>query len=109
MRIRFWKRPKYFDFMQHKARQAKLKAEWIGGLILTALGVEGVGVAGSTVSLGFLGTISVSTLSTIIGEVVLTVLMTGLSYGLNAMTAKSGRVGQLASGGLLLYRRGEWR
>lgn len=110
MRLKFWKRPRYFDFEKHRTPQVILH-EFISGILTAIWGiVTSIGSAFSATSVT--GIAIGGTVYGVSGGILTSIAAMGVSMALstlaNSLMTKSGDTATpVASGGLLLYQRKE--
>jgi hypothetical protein len=103
MRLKFWRKPHYFDFSVPRRKTDVTLREFISGII-TAIGTtlatalssaaEAIGLSWGLVELGY-------SVGMFMGSVLVYAMIGGLLYGLSyALTPKSGKQSSLSTGGL---------
>ena len=101
MRLKFWKKPKYFDFSRARRRVSVTLNDFTALVATIAALISYIPAAlgAGTIASYTIGTIAASAIVYGAASLALTTIM-------SALTSKSGEQGAMPAGGLMLYRKG---
>jgi hypothetical protein len=104
MRTKFWKKPGYFDFSSHRRKPTVILHEFFSTITAAVTAVYTF-LTGPTVIGISIGDTVYGISAATIGSILVSAAGIGISMTVSSLTSKSGKQGNLSTGGLLLYRR----